>query len=158
MSRDWMLPAGVALVHVGAALANARELLSGVRPTPVGVGGSAVYLAAWLGYAFVASGRRRCGVVRRMAVVWAVLVGGTAICGSLLRQNLDGVVHLSGGWLASVLLVAVAAPLYGLAGLFSADGLTALVGVPLGGAVLTMGVALIGRRRRPAAAGAAGQA
>lgn len=144
-----MLPVCVATCHAGAALVNARELLLGLRPTPIGVAGSVAYFAVWLGYAFVAGRRRHCRSVRRMAVAWAVLVGGTAICGSLLRQNLGSGLNLAGGWSASALLVAVAAPLYGLAGLFSTDALTALVGVALGSAVLTMSSAQVGRRLRP---------
>jgi hypothetical protein len=136
----------VALGYLVATVANAAEVLGGLPPTVIGVVASGLYLAAWLLFATVAGWRRGSADLRRTSVLWAVLVAGSALCGPLLRQGIGGAAPGTEAGVA--LVVAAAAPLYGLAGLLATDTAAALVGVTVTAAALTMVLALLARGQR----------
>lgn len=133
------------MVYLAATVANAGEIVRGLPPTSLGVGMSALYLLGWLGFAVVTGCRPGSAALRRTSVVWAVLVAGSAVGGSLLRGGRAS--SLPGGDVGAGLLVVVAAPLYGLAGLLATDTAAALVAVTVVVAALTMALALVTRRR-----------
>jgi hypothetical protein len=139
----------IVATYLAAGALNARALVFGARPGPAGVVASCCYLAAWLAYAAFAGQRRDCRALRRIAMFWAVTIGGTAICGTFLRMHLGTGTAIAGGWIAPAILLVAASPLYGLAGWFGADPLGVLVAVALGAAGLIIAVALAARRWAP---------
>ena len=114
-----------------------------------GVVWSALYVAVWLAFAVQAGRSSNSRPLRWTTVFWAVVIGGTALCGTFLRLNLGTGAAIPGGWVAPATLLVVAAPLYGLVGLFGLDPLLAMLCVAAGAAVLTMVLALTARRLRP---------
>ncbi len=149
---QWVLPAlGLACALVAGAL-NAADLIFGRRPATAGMAWSVAYLAVWLAYAVQAGRSRSSRPLRWAAMFWAVVVGGTILCGALLRLNLGTGAAMPGGWVAPALLVVSAAPLYGLVGLSGVEPLLAMLGVAMGAATLTLSLALAAHRFRPSPA------
>lgn len=144
-----VLPLSAAICYVAAGAVNAADLVFGRRPSVAGAVWSAVYVTVWLACAVQAGRSRHSRQLRWTAVFWAVVIGGTALCGAFLRLNLGTGAAIPGGWVAPAVLLVVAAPLYGLVGLLHVEPLLAMLGVALGAAVLTMALALVARRLRP---------
>lgn len=143
---SWVAPALVVAMHVLAAAVNGRELLTGAQPAVVGVVGSALYLAVWLGHAVQAGLRRGYGDLRRIAMVWALVVAGTWLCSTFVRLDLVPGAAIPGGWVVPALLLVLAAPAYGLVVFVPGTPLSALIVVVVAAAVLTMAFAIGARR------------
>ena len=154
----WLTRLLVAASYLLAGSLNARAVVFGGVPEAGGVLASGCYLAAWLANAAQAGREGECRALRRMAAFWAVTIGGTAICGTLLRLHLGVGASVAGGWVVPAILLVVAAPLYGLAGWFSTDPLAVLVAVAMGTAALTIVVSLAARATRATPARAAARA
>ncbi len=138
---SWVVPALLIGLYALAGSINGRELLAGVRPSMVGVVGSALYLAVWLVHAVRAGLRVGGGDLRRMAMVWAVVVAGTWLCSTFVRLDLGPGAATPGGLVVPVLLLVLAA----------------LISVVVGAALLTMASAIAARRLAgPAASPRAG--
>lgn len=148
----WLLPGCLVAGHLLAAGLNATALGGGEAPSAVGVAASVGYLVAWLGYAFRAGRCAECVPVRRLAGFWAAAVAAAAIGGSLLRQAPSAVPEGASGF-AVVLVVTVALPLYGIAGLFAVDPVAGLVPTALASAIVVTAVVAATRRPGRAAAG-----
>ncbi len=138
--------------HGLAAALNTPALRAGERPSLPGLVASTAYAVVWLGYALVVGRHRPALPVRRLAALWAAAIAVTAIGGSVLRQNPDAVPVSLFGVLAVALLVAVAAPLYGIAGLFGVDPVVGLVPTAFGLAAAMVVVGVVTRRVGGAAA------
>lgn len=151
LESAWLPRVLIWVSYVFAAALNARALVATTRPGIAGVVASSCFVAAWLAYAARAGRCRECRGLRRMAMYWAVTIGGTAICGTLLpiRISSTGAAN-PGNWVMPAIVLLIAAPLYGLAGWFTTDPLAVLVAVAVGAAVLTIVVALLARRHSPA--------
>ncbi len=142
----WVLPGVIVALYALAGLLNGRELLTGGRPSAVGMAASAFYVVAWLSHAVQSGLRRSSGDLRRMAAFWAVVIAGTWLCSTFVRLNLGSGAATPGGWVVPSMLLALAAPVYGLVGPFASDPHAALVTVTIGGAVLTMAFAVAARK------------
>lgn len=154
---SWVVPTLLIGLYALAGAVNGRELLAGVRPSMVGVVGSALYLAVWLVHAVRAGLRSGGGDLRRMAMVWAVVVAGTWLCSTFVRLDLGPGAAIPGGLVVPVLLLVLAAPAYGLVVLLPGAPLSALIPVVVGAALLTMASAIAARRLAgPAASPRAG--
>ena len=147
--RRRALPVLILAVFAVSGLVNAGDLIHRRPPTVIAVVMSAVYVVVWLVHAFDAGRRRSSGSLRRMAVIWAVVIGVVVIFGDYVRLGLDGGSGEPGGWVVSALLLVVCAPLYGLVAVAVADPLVVLIGVSVGCAVLTLITALLGRLMSP---------
>jgi len=151
LTSAWLPRVLIGVSYVIAGALNARALVATTRPGIAGVVASSCFLTAWLAYAARAGRCRKCRALRRMAMYWAVTIGGTAICGTLLPMRLSGGGETNpGNWVVPAIALVIAAPLYGLAGWFTTDPLAVLVAVAGGAAVLTIVVALLARRSSPA--------
>jgi hypothetical protein len=148
--RRWYLPVLIGVLYLVAGGLNAGPLLAGARPTIAGVLASAAYGAAWLVWAFVAGRFNSCRSLRGMAGFWAMVIASAAICSTFVRLDARNGVAASGGMVASLLVVA-AAPLYGMAGAFASEPLTALTAITVATGALTMALAAAARRLAPAA-------
>lgn len=147
----WLPRVLIGVSYVIAAAINARGLVATTRPGLAGVVASTCYLAAWLAHAARAGRCRECRALRRMAMYWAVTIGGTAICATLLPMRLgSGGMANPANWVLPAIVLVIAAPLYGLAGWFATDPLAVLTAVAVGAAMLTIVVALVARRTSPA--------
>lgn len=151
--RRWGLPLLVFVVFTVSGLVNAHSLMYRKPPAEVGVVLSAGYVLLWVAHAFDAGRLRSSGSLRRMAVIWAVVIGAIAIVGDYLQFGLGDGSSEPGGWIIPAILLVVSAPLYGLVPLFPGDPLLGLIGVAVGSAGLTMVSSLVGRRMSPVSAG-----
>lgn len=145
MVRSWHLPVLVGVLYLVAGSLNAQPLLAAARPTAAGMLASAAYGAAWLVWAFVAGRSNSCRTMRGMAGLWAVVIASAAICSTFVRLDARSGVAAS-GWMVASLLVVAAAPLYGLAGAFTGEPLTALTAITVATGALIVALAATARR------------
>ncbi|HSK32729.1 MAG TPA: hypothetical protein VK903_04530 [Propionicimonas sp.] len=148
--RRWALPILVAGLYLVAGFLNAGPLLAGARPGVAGQVASVAYGAAWLGWAFVAGRGNGSRSLRGMAGFWALVIASAAMCSTFVRLDARSGVAAS-GWTVASLLVVTTAPLYGLAGAFTGEPLTALTAIAVGTGALTVALAAAARKLAPAA-------